>query len=117
MGFLRPYTGRTFWVITEKSEPDVGGEQETLAAQFSNLFAGSGWLKDSHWSRLDATKIDPETTPVSNRGCTIDTSDDLKSAEIAKLIIDELKDADIECRAFQSPEIKPEHLVAEIGLR
>jgi hypothetical protein len=117
MGSLRAYTGRTFWIITEKNEPDVDGEQENLAAQFSKLFAGSGWLKDAHWSRLDATKIDPGITPVSNRGCSIDTSDDPKSSEIAKLLIDMLKEADIECRAFQSPEMKPDHLVAEIGLR
>jgi hypothetical protein len=117
LAILRPYAGNTFWVITEKNETDVGGEQERLAAQISGIFLSAGWHKDNHASQVDSAKIDPEVTPVSDRGCQVDSSDEPKSATLVKLITDSLNDAGVECLPFLSPELKPDHLVIEIGLR
>jgi hypothetical protein len=116
-GFLRSQPGHTFWIITEKSAIDVDGEQERFANQLSTLFSISGWVKDSHWSRLDGTKSDPERTDVSNQGCRLDTSDEPAAALVARRLSELLAKADIECQPYQFPEIKGEHMVVEIGLK
>jgi hypothetical protein len=117
MNTCRQYAGKTFWIITEKNEIDVAGEQELLADQISRVFLGAGWKKESHWSRLDETKTDPDHTPISNRGCAIDFSDDTKSQNLGKLISESLREAEIDCHPNVAPEIKSEHIILEIGLR
>jgi hypothetical protein len=114
---FRPYAGKTFWVITEKNAPDVGGEQELVANQIIDVFNRAGWRKDSHWSRLDATKIDPEFAPVSNRGCGVDSSGDTTSLALRKVIVDALTEAGIDCQTSVGPELIAEHIVIEVGLR
>lgn len=117
MNAWRQYAGKTFWIITEKSDIDVGGEQELLAEQISRVFFTAGWKKESHWSRFDETKTDPEHTPISNRGCQINFSIDISSRNLGKLVSEGLREAGIDCRSQSFPEIKPEHVIVEIGLR
>jgi hypothetical protein len=57
---FRLYAGNEYWIITEKGDIDVGTEQQALAAQLNGIFAAAHWRKNSHWSRLDEKKTEPE---------------------------------------------------------
>jgi hypothetical protein len=112
---LRPHAGKTFWVIVERNEPDAASEQTDLGNQIERLFTGAGWKKDGHWSRLDETKIDPDHGPVSDRGCQVAFS--AQSVSLGNLVLNGLRDAEIECVSFGGDEIKPDHVIITIGLR
>jgi hypothetical protein len=86
-----------------------------LGNQIERLFTGAGWKKDGHWSRLDETKIDPDHGPVSDRGCQVAFS--AQSVSLGNLVLNGLRDAEIECVSFGGDEIKPDHVIITIGLR
>jgi hypothetical protein len=114
---LSLYRGKRVWIIIDKSEIDVGSEQETLGRQLTEIFLQAQWIKDSHTMK-DRSKIDPESTPVSNRGCVVSTADDSSSVNLAKVVLDGLKSAGVECGApGPFPEMASEMVAIEIGLR
>jgi hypothetical protein len=115
--FARKYPEKTFWIIVEKNEQDSGSEQEQLGARISSELEGGGWKKDDHWSKLDPLKVDPPNTPVSNRGCAIETSDEMQSAFVGRMLAAELSNVGVRCRHSEGSEIKNGHVIFEIGLR
>jgi hypothetical protein len=114
---FRLYRGKRFWIIVDKSEIDVGSEQENLGRQLSEIFSHAQWIKDPHTMK-DRLKIDPETTPVSNRGCVVSAAEDASSVNLAKVVLNSLRSAGVECEApGPFPEMAPETVTIEIGLR
>jgi Na+-transporting methylmalonyl-CoA/oxaloacetate decarboxylase gamma subunit len=115
MNLLRLHSGKTFWVIVERNEPDTAGEQQDLGNQIERLFTAAGWKKDSHWSQLDEAKVDPDHAPVGDRGCQLAFS--TRSVALGNLVLNGLRDAEIECASFAGEEVKPDHVIVTIGLR
>jgi hypothetical protein len=112
---FRTHAGNSFWVIVERNDPDEGSEQQNLADQLSRLFSGSGWKTESHWSRLDDSKTDPEHVPVSDRGCQVAFAPE--SISLGNLVLDAFRDAEIDCSSFAGAEIKPGHVIITVALR
>jgi hypothetical protein len=114
---LRPFAGSKFWILIEKSEIDVGSEQENLGKQLNDIFTEAGLIKDSKIFR-DTTKSLPETTPISNRGCALASAPDPQSVRLATAVFTGLKAADIECNLNTSaPAFTSNSIAMEIGLR
>jgi hypothetical protein len=115
MNLFRAQEGKTFWVIVERNDPDVLSEQQALGDQLKRLFAASRWTPDSHWSRLDEGKVDPDHTPVSDRGCQVAVS--VQSLALGNLVVDALREAEIDCLSSIDDEIKPDHVIVTVALR
>lgn len=115
MNVLRAHSGKSFWVVVERNDPDIASEQQDLGDQLIRLFLASGWKRDNHWSRLDETKIDPEHVPVSDRGCQVVFS--VQSAALGNIVADALRDSEIDCVSTADNEVKPDGVIVTVGLR
>jgi hypothetical protein len=114
---LIPYAGSKFWIIVEKSEIDVASEQQNLADQLLGIFSASRLIKDYHALKDDLSKVDPPTTPISNRGCFLATADDATSVELGLVVSKAFKSAELECELNAFPGMVPSLVSIEIGLR
>jgi hypothetical protein len=114
---LLPFAGSRFWIITEKSEIDVGSEQQKLAGQISAIFIAARWIKDSHELKDDPNKTDPEFTAVSNRDCFVAFGFEPSSTKIGLAVLTAFKSVGLECEWGAFPGMTLDFVSIDIGLR
>jgi hypothetical protein len=113
---LEPQKGKKFWITTERNDQDSGSEQMLLSSQLLRVFLAAGWIRDSHVF-LDQSITEPESEPVSDRGCNIASAPDQQSLALRQSVSDALKSADLECVSNVSVTFAPKIIDIEIGLR
>jgi hypothetical protein len=112
---LRQYSGKKFWIITQRTQEDQSSEQVVLANQLSSAFLLAGWLK-TPFMLADPTKADPEAVPINDRGCNVASAIDLKSLAIRSDVLTALENVGIECVSHDAPTLQAETISLEVAL-
>lgn len=112
---LRPYQGRKYWVTIERSDQDESSEQSIFGNQMATAFRLAGWIRESHLTSNDPNKAEAEFNAVSDRGCNL--SFNPVSKPIADLFSERLHAAGIKCEQHLWPDLRPDAMILEIGLR
>jgi hypothetical protein len=111
---LRPFGGKSFWIITEGIEsPGNPNEQELLSTQLSQAFVGAGWVKVAS-SSPDGSLVDPERQSGTT-GCQIAFKANSATEKIAALVISNLTEAGIDCDGAPDARLRENHIVIEVG--
>jgi hypothetical protein len=113
---LSSYAGNKYWIMTQKSDAAVIGEQIDFANQLNAAFARARWLKSSH-TMVDQTKEQKDSTPVSDRKCFVAFNPEEKSRVLGRAVVDGLIEAGIDCDSSEDIGLVPELVFLEVGLR
>jgi hypothetical protein len=112
---LRPYAGKKYWIITQKSD-ETKISEPNFSAQLSTAFTTAGWVKTNR-SMKDQTKEDRAESKPDDRGCSVEFDFQESSRKLGAAVLAILNDVGVKCEENPDPDILPDFIILEIGLR